>query len=148
MQPLSGPGARIRATKAYHKTATNSIPPIPYIISLRASNCACMPTKCIQIPCERHVMSSSKVYINWVPSMASSSRHHMSCPHQDWEMYPLPSTVSFASRDWEQLVWNLSNRGTLAVEAFTFLEPEDHWTAGSRQRWSLGRGSPRKRVFI
>ncbi|CAK9006930.1 unnamed protein product [Durusdinium trenchii] len=56
---------------------------------------------------------------------------------QDWEMYPLPSTVSFASRDWEQLVWNLSNRGTLAVEAFTFLEPEDHWTAGSRWHETL-----------
>eukprot|EP00913_Durusdinium_trenchii_P015943 g14982.t1 len=55
----------------------------------------------------------------------------------DWEMYPLPSTVSFASRDWEQLVWNLSNRGTLAVEAFTFLEPEDHWTAGSRWHETL-----------
>ena len=43
-------------------------------------------------------------------------------PHCDEEHYPLPRNVSFAARNYEQVVWNLLNRGTHSVEAFTSLE--------------------------
>lgn len=49
---------------------------------------------------------------------------------RDEEFIPLPSVVSFAPRDYEQMLWNLVNRGGASVEVFTALEPTDEWGVG------------------
>lgn len=43
-------------------------------------------------------------------------------PGCDEEHYPLPTNVSFAARTYEQVMWNLVNRGASCVEVFTSLE--------------------------
>lgn len=57
-------------------------------------------------------------------------------PGCDEEHYPLPTNVSFAARTYEQVMWNLVNRGASSVEVFTSLESEDKWLmSGYHSHW-------------